>query len=510
MRRKKRLTITLLLIAFILNIKAQETLNFRQVDSLTYQLYENQSWEQVLKTGRKALKNDIDYYYLRMRMGIAAFEAGKPAMAANQFQKALSFNENDPVAMEYLYDSYLEMGKNNRAWQLSRNFSPSLKSSLTTKMKTVESVDFMGGTMFSNNYQKNNDLYIMGADSLFGKQRLYGDEYYLHAGLRFNVSPSFSIYAGFHNLNIRSKSNFQTITYQGVYTVDTSWGFTRYPDTIPDTDRRTFNNPINQNEAYLNMRFQFGKGWALSLYSDILFINVNKTKAIYESVTMTDTAYYVDATGDFELFDYETDSYTFSTYDSSFVNWVAGFNVEKDLNTVVFSLTGSLSQLNKGNQQQLGLSALYYPFGGSVFYGYTGTIFYHTSYRQGSGSGNGNGKGQGRASQNNAENRFIFTQKLGVRLFRSGWLEGEIYRGNLNNINLDNAFIVYNLPEQISLSAGLSFTVLLSRHVELGIYYRYLDKSGNFFTYDSEHTRFENFTFNYQTQSLIGGLKWRF
>ena len=502
----------MLLILLTLGVMSQEVLNFRQVDSVTYQLYESQRWASVLQTGRQAVKNDIDYYYLRMRMGIAALKAGKPAIAANQFQKALSFNENDPVALGYLYDSYLEMGKNNRAWRLSRNFNPELKSSLATKMKTVESVDLMGGYMFSNNYQKNNDLYIMGSDSLFGKQRMYGNEYYLHAGLRFNVSPSFSIYAGFNNLNIQSKSNFQYITYQGVNTIDSSWGFVRYPDSIPYENRLTFNNPITQNEAYLNMRFQFGKGWALSLYSNILFINASKTKANYESATKTDTAYYVDDTGEFELFDYQTDSYTFSTSDSSFVNWVAGFNLEKDINTVLFSLTGSFSQLNKGNQFQMSLSALYYPFGSTSFYGYSGFIFFNSSFREDreNGNGNGNSNGQNNRGRNNAESRFIFSQKLGVRLFQSGWLEGEIYLGDLNNVNLDNAFIIYNLPEQINLSAGLSFTILLSRHLELGFYYRYLDKSGNYFTFDNEHTRFENFTFKYQTQSLIGGLKWKF
>lgn len=507
---KKKALVVIMLIFVLATLMGQEEINFKTIDSVSWHAYQNKNWGLVLKTGRKALKNDIDYYYLRMRMGIAAFETGKHAIAANQFQKALLFNENDPVALGYLYDSYLEMGKNNRAWRLSKNFSPSFKSSLTTKMKTVESVDVMGGYMSSNNYQKNDDLYIMGADSLFGKQRVYGDEYYLHSGLRFNASPSFSIYAGFQNLNIRSKSNFQYLIYQGVYTVDTSWGFARYPDTIPDTNRLTFNNPITQNEAYLNMRFQFGKGWALSLYSNLLFIKAAKTKAIYDSVTMTDTAYYVDETGNFELFDYETDSYTFSTYDSSFVNWVAGFNVEKDMNTVLFSLSGSWSQLNKGNQQQLGLSALYYPLGGSFFYGYTGAVFYHSSYRQDSGGGKGHGNGHGGTLQNSTDSRFIFTQKLGVRLFRSGWLEGEIYWGNLNNVNLNNAFIVYNLPEQINLSAGLSFTVLLTRHLELGIYYRYLDKSGNYFTFDNEHTIFGHSTFNYQTQSITGGLKWKF
>ncbi len=491
----------------------QQKADFRQVDSLTYQYYLNSNWKPILKTGKQALKNDIDYYYLRMRMGIAAFEEGKPAIAANHFQKALVFNENDPVAQGYLYDSYLEMGKTNRAWKLSKNFSQSLKSSLLTKKKIVESVDVMGGYVFSNNIQKNNDLYLMGSDTLFGKQKMFGDEAYLHAGLKFNLSHSVSLYASFNNINVQTQSNFQYINYhEGVTTVDTSWGFIRYPDTIPDTNRMSFNEPLTQKEAYLNVRFQFNKGWALTLYSNILFLNVNKTKAFYEPVTITDTAYYVESTGEYELFDYQTDSYTFKEIDSSFVNWVAGFNLEKDINTVLFSLNASVSQLNKGTQFQAGLSALYYPFGSTAFYGYSGILFFNSSYREdrGNGNGNGNGNGQNNPGRNNSESRLIFSQKLGARLFKSGWLEGDIYIGNLNNVNIDNAFIVYNLPEKINMSAGLNFTVMVSKHLELGIYYRYMDKSGNYFTFDQEHTRYQNFSFNYQTQNLIGGIKWKF
>ena len=517
MKTIDKITSIVLILLLANSMTGQERPDFVQIDSVTYNHYLNKNWKPVLKTGKLALKNDIDYYYLRMRMGIAALETGKPAIAAKHFQKALEFNQNDPVAQGYLYDSYLEMGKTNRAWKLAGTFNPAMKSSLNTRMKAVESVDVMGGYIFSNNYEKNSDLYLMGSDSLFGKQKMYGDERYLHAGLRFNISPTVSLFASYNNINVQTRSNFEFITYkEGTTTIDTSWGYIRYPDTIPDTNRLTFSNPMTQNEIYLNMRFQFNKGWALTLYSNVLFLNVNKTKANYEAVTFTDTAYYVDATGEYELFDYQTDSYNFTSLDSSFVNWVAGFDLEKDINTVLFSFTGSFSQLNKGTQLQLGLSALYYPFGNTSFYGSSGALFFNGSSQENTGNNNdngnsrGHGNGQNNSGRYNAENRFIFIQKLGIRLFKSAWLEGDVYFGNLNNVNLNNAFIVYNLPENINLSLGLNFTVMVTRHLELGLYYRYMDKSGNYFTFDQEHTRYKNFLFNYQTQNIIGGIKWTF
>ena len=48
-------------------------LDFNAVDILTYRLYMEKKWDSVIIVGKKALRNDIDYYYLRARMGIACF-----------------------------------------------------------------------------------------------------------------------------------------------------------------------------------------------------------------------------------------------------------------------------------------------------------------------------------------------------------------------------------------------------------------------------------------------------
>jgi hypothetical protein len=100
-----------ILLAFVqLSVFSQEALNFQQIDSLTYNAYLQKDWKTVTKIGKQALKNDIDYYYLRMRLGIAHFEQKKYGKAVKDFEKAIGYNTTDTLAIEYLYYSYKYLG----------------------------------------------------------------------------------------------------------------------------------------------------------------------------------------------------------------------------------------------------------------------------------------------------------------------------------------------------------------------------------------------------------------
>ena len=63
--------------------------DYKELDSITYANYINQDWEKVIYNGNRALIRNIDYFYLRMRMGIAAYYLGKLPDAADHFEKAL-------------------------------------------------------------------------------------------------------------------------------------------------------------------------------------------------------------------------------------------------------------------------------------------------------------------------------------------------------------------------------------------------------------------------------------
>lgn len=66
-----RLTAILLLLSGAL--RAQE-LSYNKVDSLTYTQFIMGRYNELEKTGKAALDQNIDFYYLRMRLGIAQYE----------------------------------------------------------------------------------------------------------------------------------------------------------------------------------------------------------------------------------------------------------------------------------------------------------------------------------------------------------------------------------------------------------------------------------------------------
>ncbi len=108
--------------------QAQKT-GFVYYDSLTYRQYINKAYTPLLKTGKKALKAGIDYYYLRMRMGIAAYRQQKYRLAAIHFKKALQYNDNDLVR-EYLYYSGLWGGEPLLAQETQKGMSAALRKKL--------------------------------------------------------------------------------------------------------------------------------------------------------------------------------------------------------------------------------------------------------------------------------------------------------------------------------------------------------------------------------------------
>lgn len=150
--RKYRLILFLCLAAFGSKLLSQnDTLNFTKVDSVSYSLYTEKKWDELIKYCRYAVSGGYDYYYLRVRAGIACFEKKQYRAAAVQLEKALAFNAGDALANEYLYYSYIYSGRNEQARWLSRSFDPEFAAGIKTlKLSPVAFVMAEGGVKVSD------------------------------------------------------------------------------------------------------------------------------------------------------------------------------------------------------------------------------------------------------------------------------------------------------------------------------------------------------------------------
>lgn len=208
--------ITILLFFVSVGLYAEGGFNFRMVEDSSYKLYLYQDWKGLQQFGRDAVHNGIDYFYLRQRIGIAAYKLEKYQVAKVHFEHADAFNHDD-VTDEYLYYSLLFSGNYNEASRLTKRFSKDLKvKTKTGKNSIINLLQVEGGLKFTNSYLVNNLYYFsLGIGHTLGRgytayhsytyttqQYFYGTyqqhQYYLSADLPlkkgFSLQPAFSLF----------------------------------------------------------------------------------------------------------------------------------------------------------------------------------------------------------------------------------------------------------------------------------------------------------------------------
>lgn len=108
----------LLVFMFSSGLYSQDKPDFVTIDKSTYRAWSEKRWHDLLDTCELAIDEwGIDYFYLRMRAGVAAFELHKYRKAIVHFEKALEFNSGDKDAMSLLVASMNNAGfTHNAVW----------------------------------------------------------------------------------------------------------------------------------------------------------------------------------------------------------------------------------------------------------------------------------------------------------------------------------------------------------------------------------------------------------
>ena len=235
------LTITALLLAFSADISAQT--DFLTLDKQTYDYYIKGDYKNLKKTADILLSQGIDYYYLRMRLGILSYNKQLYYSALKHFIKALEFSSLDTISREYIYYSYLFSGRNADA-NLYLESLPEDK-----KNNTLKSIGKPGLS----------DIYIGSSASCYDLTLYETNNLYYEA-----LKSGLSINAGFERFfTSRFKVALAFTNYRKTGTV--------YSESIPNGTDFSF----NQNQVYVRLTGYALKGWEfsgfghLALYKDI-------------------------------------------------------------------------------------------------------------------------------------------------------------------------------------------------------------------------------------------------
>lgn len=178
-------------------LRAQDTLRYGRVDSVSYQLYLAAEWKTLAAYGAEAISKGDDGYLVRVRTGIACYSVKQYRAAIPHLKKALAFNPGDEVAMNCLYLCYLYAERFEDAKHLSRSFVPAQAELMrTTSFPAIEFITAEAGVKLSDSAARFKQPVLAAV------------------GLGHSVARRFSL---FHNLSYFSQSEARFTVQQFQY-----------------------------------------------------------------------------------------------------------------------------------------------------------------------------------------------------------------------------------------------------------------------------------------------------
>lgn len=306
--------------------REHEPLSFKTADSLTYRLYEQGRWKELVTAGSRALNSGHDYFYLRMRTGIAYFMLERYRMAAIHFEKALDFNFADKTAVEYLQKSYTLGGMETEAAYLNRRFSRTTVGS--DKGNTfLKNLFLLSGVSFSDSEGKLPELDVAGVEGIYGEVNLSGNMVTNHAGANFSPRPDWIWYTGYTNIHL---ARYQRIVANGIDTVNNKY-------------------TLLQHQVYASFPVRFAKGWQIIPAMNLIAMNDNAILMSYDTLAQE---YSVQAATDIPL------------------NYVFSLKVMKDMPYLSMGPSFGYSRLNFNEQLQLSFDLNVLPFANLNLYSF--------------------------------------------------------------------------------------------------------------------------------------------
>ncbi len=305
--------------------------NSAAVEQKITELYLNKSWADLVKYGNQAIHEGYDYFYLRMRIGIAYYSQKKYMKAVAHFEKAVKFNSDDKTALEYLYYSYVFSGRSSEARALTLMFSLELNESIKpAENKYIQSVNVEGGIALSSLNDNFANIDIDGSANIYGEAVITKNMQYLNAGLNHELGRRLSVYQAYSNIQINLTKD------------------------IKRNNKDTSDNYLlTQHDYYVSPSIQF-KGFSVSPAFHLINVNFGQMSASYDKL------HY---------------KYIFTKKDTSFINYAASFSIAKNIGIYIYNFTGGYSQLNGLTQLQTGLSLTYFPLTNLNFYGTSSLVY---------------------------------------------------------------------------------------------------------------------------------------
>lgn len=381
---------------------AQTTWNYYTVDSASYIQFVNKDYKSLWQTGKKALKNDIDFYYLRTRLGISYYEKENYEQALIHLKKANEMNPADTLIQEYLYFSFVFTNRLEDANDLGLSFSESMKKRVGYKKDNVidiassfKSLSITGGGIFNSNISKNRDKNFR-QNAQYVENTLQGNTGLVNLYIENKASSRLSFFNSFSYFNVQSMGIVQS--------------------NMPPVSKRNYSNP--------NYQYTLGGTYAakknLSIGASFGYFKENSQFL----------------TSDFTV---PNKPLTLNTYNSKIAAYTGMVSIFKRYHNIGFGLSQSFGNLSAVTQIQTEGNFLWYPKGNTKFYTSTSLALL----------------------KNDGNNQYIITQKIGGKAYKNLWFEVKGSYGNHQNYIANSGIVAYNTIEPIKFTTEANLSIFI-------------------------------------------------
>ncbi len=414
-----RIIATIILLLMILpgTGTGQTPLTTSSVDAETYRLWQAGDWDTLVRTGREALKQGIDFYYLRYRMGVAWYEKGNYHQAAHHFRSARQYDPESELLKEYFYYALLFAGRGYEAARVEDSFSRQTKRSLDLP-------DNRGWHRAYLVYSYNPGAPTSAAGRIDtqtpaeGLQSVSKGYHLVNAGIEHRVGPRIWLHHSYTHIQ-REFSYFQND------------GGERFVN--PD-------DKIYVNQYYLGAATLIKDGLDVRLGFHFIHLLDYQSRTAFIGGRQRVTSVAVT--------------------NQNFAGFASMYRRSRLLSTELALYAGNL---NDAVQYQQDAAVTFYPFGNLNLY--STSVLSHQSERTAAGSW---------------RSQFVLQQGLGLKLTDRFWVEVDAAFGEIRNFFAVDGAVVYNGTDAINRKYGAALHTVLSSHMQLRLDYVFMDNSSLF------------------------------
>ena len=475
----------------IMSESYSQELDYSRVDSLTYSYYISNNRSALLKTGRDAIHSGVDYYYLRMRLGLSAYTNRDFCAAERHFSKAIEFNRFDPVAQSYLMGSLIETMRPIEAGSVFNQSASSARDYTSIKKGfRIISAHADVGMISRNEQMLNNFQAASGGDDIYREQRIQGKSMVYDAGLLFALRPNLMFYTGYQMIETDVTDRFAYMENQlGIDSTEIyDWGTAYYYKVVSEGKLASFSNKIKQQSVYLQSRWAPSGRLAFTFAGHIMSIEQSQSYAKADSILVTDTAYYITSVDSAVMYDAYVGRTVFYDKSRKSKDWSVSANARYSFGKISVSLGTAISRLNGQVVNQFSAGMLVMPLGNADLYSLTEVS----------------------AIVDTSDIGFVFRENIGFRLAKPVWIEAGILAGDVSRFCDQNGYIVYNSIEKIQLKFESVAYFVLSEHLQLQLRYKYQITDNPYYVYNQQIEQIQEMSVKNNAFTIIGGIKWIF